>query len=37
MSVFSGFNQSTDISMSAAYEAICGITQEELEQYLPDR
>ena len=37
MSVFSGFNQSTDISMSAAYEAICGITQEELGQYLPDR
>ena len=37
VSVFSGFNQATDISMSAAYEAICGITQEELEQYLPDR
>ena len=33
VSVFSGFNQATDISMNAAYEAICGITQEELEQY----
>ena len=37
VSVFSGFNQATDISMNAAYEAICGITQEELGQYLPDR
>ncbi len=36
MSVFSGFNQATDISMNAAYEAICGITQEELEQYFAE-
>ena len=33
VSVFSGFNQPNDISMSACYEALCGITQEELELY----
>ena len=31
VSVFSGFNQPKDISMDARYEALCGITQEELE------
>ncbi|MGM9706722.1 MAG: AAA family ATPase [Prevotella sp.] len=30
VSVFSGFNQPDDISMSSKYEALCGITQEEL-------
>ena len=31
VSVFSGFNQPADISMDAKYEALCGITQEELD------
>ena len=30
VSVFSGFNQSEDISMNRRYEALCGITKEEL-------
>lgn len=30
VSVFSGFNQPNDISMDPAYDAICGITEEEL-------
>ena len=30
VSVFSGFNQPDDISMDERYEALCGITQEEL-------
>lgn len=34
VSVFSGFNQPIDISMNNRYEALCGITQEELEYYL---
>ena len=29
-SVFSGFNQSLDISMTEKFEALCGITEEEL-------
>ena len=33
VSVFSGFNQPKDISMSAEYETLCGITQEELGNY----
>ncbi|OUO64840.1 ATP-binding protein [Bacteroides sp. An269] len=33
VSVFSGFNQPADISMDRRYEALCGITQEELEHY----
>ena len=33
VSVFSGFNQPADISMDIRYEALCGITQEELEHY----
>lgn len=32
-SVFSGFNQAKDISMDLRYEALCGITQEEIEHY----
>ena len=30
VSVFSGFNQPKDISMNPAYDALCGITEEEL-------
>ncbi len=30
VSVFSGFNQANDISLDARYEALCGITQDEL-------
>ena len=30
VSVFSGFNQPKDISMMSKYEALCGITEEEL-------
>ena len=30
VSVFSGFNQPNDISMDEDYEALCGITEEEL-------
>lgn len=33
VSVFSGFNQPDDISMSAQYEALCGITDNELLEY----
>ena len=33
VSVFSGFNQPADISMDIRYEALCGITQEEMEHY----
>ena len=33
VSVFSDFNQPSDISMSPKYDAICGITDEEIEQY----
>ena len=36
VSVFSGFNQPDDISMSTDYEALCGITQEELEHYFAE-
>ena len=36
VSVFSGFNQPKDISMSERYEALCGITQEELEGYFAE-
>ena len=31
VSVFSGFNQPEDISMSRDYETLCGVTQEELD------
>ena len=30
VSVFSGFNQPNDISMDEHYEALCGITEDEL-------
>lgn len=33
VSVFSGFNQPLDISMIPKYEAICGITEQELYSY----
>lgn len=33
VSIFSGFNQPSDISMDRRYETLCGITQTELEQY----
>ena len=36
VSVFSGFNQPQDISMDSRYDALCGITQQELEQYFPE-
>ena len=36
VSVFSGFNQPVDISMDHRYEALCGITQEELERYFAE-
>ena len=36
ISVFSGFNQPKDISMDARYDALCGITQEELEAYFAE-
>lgn len=36
VSVFSGFNQPQDISMDSRYDALCGITQEELERYFPE-
>ena len=33
VSVFSDFNQPKDIGMDERYDALCGITQEELESY----
>ena len=33
VSVFSGFNQPRDITMSAQYETICGISGSEIETY----
>ncbi len=36
VSVFSGFNQPQDISMDKRYEALCGITQEELDFYFAE-
>ncbi len=36
VSVFSGFNQPEDISMSRDYEALCGITEEELYCYFAE-
>ena len=32
VSVFSGFNQPDDISMDSRYEALCGITLEEMQE-----
>ena len=36
ISVFSGFNQPKDISMDSRYDAICGITEDELYSYFAD-
>lgn len=36
VSVFSGFNQPADISMDGRYDALCGITKEELESVFHD-
>ena len=36
VSVFSGFNQPLDISMTPKYEALCGITDEELYKVFAD-
>lgn len=36
VSVFSGFNQPKDISMDVRYEALCGITQEEIVKYFTE-
>ena len=36
VSVFSGFNQPKDISMDRRFEALCGITQEEMETYFAE-
>lgn len=33
ISMFSGFNQPADISLSRNYEALCGITKDELVKY----
>ena len=33
VSVFSGFNQPEDISMNRRFDALCGITEEELHRY----
>ena len=36
ISVFSGFNQPNDISMDPTYETICGITEDELNNYFTE-
>lgn len=36
VSVFSGFNQPSDITLDSRYEALCGITEEELYSYFED-
>ncbi len=36
ISVFSGFNQPNDISMNSKFDAICGITEEELHSYFAE-
>ena len=36
VSVFSGFNQPADISLDGRYEALCGITTEELHIYFKE-
>lgn len=36
ITVFSGFNQPNDISMDPHYDALCGITEEELNLVLAD-
>ena len=36
VSVFSGFNQPSDISLDARYESLCGITEEEMYRYFAE-
>ena len=36
VSVFSGFNQPKDISLDTRYEALCGITQDEIDSCFTD-
>ncbi len=36
ISMFSGFNQPDDISLNRNYEAICGITKDELTKYFSE-
>ena len=36
VSVFSDFNQPSDISMSPRYDAICGITEDEMREYFSE-
>ena len=36
VSVFSGFNQPADISMDRRFEALCGITKDEMEEVFHD-
>ena len=36
ISMFSGFNQPADISLSRNYEALCGITKDELVKYFAE-
>ena len=36
VSVFSGFNQPDDISMDSRFDAICGITEEEMYSYFAE-
>ena len=36
VSMFSGFNQPNDISMSPRYDTICGITEEEMNEYFQE-
>lgn len=37
ISVFSGFNQPNDISMDNKFDTLCGITEEEMEQYFHEQ
>ena len=36
VSVFSGFNQPEDISMDTQYDALCGITEDEMARYFSE-
>ena len=36
VSVFSGFNQAKDISMDSRFDALCGITEQELHDYFDE-
>ena len=37
VSVFSGFNQPKDLTMSTQYETLCGISEQELETYFHEQ